>query len=64
MMYSINLIFICFRAKKLDADLDLELDEYEPSDLDDDYDENEKMLLEKAAKRNSKFDEVEEDSEV
>uniref|UniRef100_A0A1B6CGF7 Sas10 C-terminal domain-containing protein n=1 Tax=Clastoptera arizonana TaxID=38151 RepID=A0A1B6CGF7_9HEMI len=45
------------------AAVDLEFDDYEPTDSDDDYDENEKHLLEQASKGKSRFNENEDDSE-
>lgn len=52
------------RPSKLDEDLDVELDEYEPSDdSDDDYNDNEKMLLENRTKGRSQNDDEDESEE-
>lgn len=52
------------RPSKRDADLDVELDEYEPSDdSDDDYSDNEKMLLENRTKGRSQNDDEDESEE-
>ncbi|XP_049843171.1 something about silencing protein 10 [Schistocerca gregaria] len=49
------------KGKKLDADLDVELQEYEPSDSEDDYSEDEKLMLENVRKRPREFDDESEE---
>lgn len=50
--------------KKENADLDIELDNYEPSSgSDNEYDDNEKLMLQQAAKRRSRKDNDDEDDE-
>lgn len=45
----------------MDADLDVELEEYEPSDSEDGYSEDEKLLLENVRKRRKDFDDESEE---
>lgn len=49
------------KQKILDADLDEDVNEFEPSDSEADYSENEKLLLDKIKKRNAVSDEDSED---
>ncbi|XP_046665044.1 something about silencing protein 10-like [Homalodisca vitripennis] len=49
------------KMKSQKADIDLEMEEYEPSESDDDYNDNEKLMLQKAAKRRSKIDDDDEE---
>lgn len=54
-----------FRGKPQKTDIDLELNEYEASeDSDDDYNSNEKLMLQQAAKRRAKLNDEDEESEV
>lgn len=50
--------------KRLDADLDLEINDYETSETDNEYSENEKFMLKQAAKRRLKKFDDDEESEV